>query len=329
MTSLTIVLFALLQAEIAPPKTAPRPALTLVATIPMPKVEGRIDHMALDAHANMLFVAARENGTIELIDVKDGKVFEPWTDEGEPQGAVYVDVLDQVVVTDGKRGSLRIVSAGLDNKRSGPIGDDADNIRFLPKSRLLLVGYGQGALAYVDIVDFKAVRTVELGGHPESFQANAAETRAWVNVPSKQAIAVVDLETKKVARSIELKAAKQNYPMALVENEKRVLVGCREPAKLLVFDTDTDALTAELELSGDVDDIFVDDARGLVYASCGEGFVDVFERTGPGVWKPKEKVPTSAGARTCLFVATEKKLFVAVPHRGDQEAEIRVFSTAR
>jgi hypothetical protein len=125
-----------------------------------------------------------------------------------------------------------------------------------------------------------------------------------------------------------VKGAKKNYPMALAEKDKRLLIGCREPAKLLVFDIETDALTAELPLSGDVDDIFVDEERGLLYASCGEGFVDVFERTAPGAWKPKEKVATSPGARTCLFVASEKRLFVAVPHRGEQKAEVRVFSTA-
>ncbi len=106
------------------------------------------------------------------------------------------------------------------------------------------------------------------------------------------------------------------------------MLGCRDLGRLLVFDTETDALTAELPLSGDVDDIFVDAARGLVYASCGEGFVDVFERTGPGAWKPKEKVATRTGARTCLFVPDRKQLFVAVPKRGDELAEVRIFSTA-
>jgi hypothetical protein len=34
---------------------------------------------------------------------------------------------------------------------------------------------------------------------------------------------------------------------------------------------------------------------------------------------------TAAGARTSLFVAEQDRLYLAVPHRGDQRAEIRVY----
>jgi hypothetical protein len=36
-------------------------------------------------------------------------------------------------------------------------------------------------------------------------------------------------------------------------------------------------------------------------------------------------VATAAGARTSLFVADLNRLYLAVPHRGAQKAEIRVF----
>jgi len=36
-------------------------------------------------------------------------------------------------------------------------------------------------------------------------------------------------------------------------------------------------------------------------------------------------VATAAGARTSLFVPDRDRLFLAVPHRGTQQAEIRVY----
>jgi hypothetical protein len=36
-------------------------------------------------------------------------------------------------------------------------------------------------------------------------------------------------------------------------------------------------------------------------------------------------VATAAGARTSLFAADQNRLYLAVPHRGIQKAEIRVF----
>jgi hypothetical protein len=340
------VVFALLGGLAAQEKAveAPKSSLKLEYAIPMPGVEGRIDHMAHVSSTQRLYIAALENGSVVRMDLQARKVIGEFARPGEPQGALYYQPFDAVIVTDGELGALWVCVAAstmLEGKdvntgkkelvffcNKVAFKPDADNIRFLPKADLIVVGFGEGGLALVEPITVGVVATIELGAHPESFQIDADEKRAWVNVPEKQSIAVVDLEKKQVARWIEVKNAKKNYPMALAEKDKRVIIGCREPARLLLFDMETDAPAGDLPLSGDVDDIFVDEERGLLYASCGEGFVDVFERKAPGAWMLKEKVATAAGARTCLFVPSEKKLFVAVPHRGEQRAEVRVFSTA-
>jgi hypothetical protein len=45
----------------------------LVQTIPLPKVEGRIDHLAYDPKSQQLAVAALGNNTVELIDLAAGR----------------------------------------------------------------------------------------------------------------------------------------------------------------------------------------------------------------------------------------------------------------
>jgi hypothetical protein len=64
-----------------------------------------------------------------------------------------------------------------------------------------------------------------------------------------------------------------------------------------------------------------------VYAICGEGGVDVFVRK-PAGFERSLRVPTAPGARTGLFVPERNELLVAVPHRGSQRAELRVFQVA-
>src|SRR3989442_2502922 len=44
--------------------------LSLVRTIDLPRVEGRIDHLAIDSGAQRLFVAALGNNTVEVLDLK-------------------------------------------------------------------------------------------------------------------------------------------------------------------------------------------------------------------------------------------------------------------
>ena len=48
--------------------------LTLVGTIDLPGVEGRIDHLAVDTSAQRLYVAALGNNTVEVLDVNSGHV---------------------------------------------------------------------------------------------------------------------------------------------------------------------------------------------------------------------------------------------------------------
>ena len=47
--------------------------LKLEQTIPLPDVQGRIDHLSLDAAGQRLFVSALDNNTVEVLDLKAGK----------------------------------------------------------------------------------------------------------------------------------------------------------------------------------------------------------------------------------------------------------------
>jgi hypothetical protein len=52
--------------------------------------------------------------------------------------------------------------------------------------------------------------------------------------------------------------------MALDEAHHRLSIGCREPARMLVFDTETGKQTASVEIVGDTDNLFFDARRGRV-----------------------------------------------------------------
>ena len=112
--------------------------------------------------------------------------------------------------------------------------------------------------------------------------------------------------------------------MALDEADHRVFIGCRLPARLLVFDTEAGKEIAKLDLHGDCDDVFYDPARRQIYASCGEGFIDIFTQTDADHYGLKESIPMVRKARTCFW--TGDHLYLAVPRRGDQAAEIRDYT---
>jgi len=298
----------------------------LVRTIPMPKVEGRIDHLAFDAKSGRLSVAALGNNSIEVIDVGQGKVIHKIDGLHEPQGILSWE--GQIVVASGGDGSCRFYDgATFKLAKTVDCKEDADNVRYDAEAKLIYVGYGNGALGVVDPEKGARVGDIALDGHPESFQLESKGKRIFVNVPKSGHIAVVDREKRAVTAKWKLSAG-SNFPMALDEAGHRLFVGCRQPAKLLVVDTESGKEIAGVECSGDTDDVFTDAVSKRVYLSCGAGFIDVFDAS-DATPKRVGKVATAAGARTCLYVEDQGKIFLAVPHRGAQQAEIREYRTRK
>jgi DNA-binding beta-propeller fold protein YncE len=300
--------------------------LTLVRTIELPRVEGRIDHLAFDVAADRLYLAALGNNTVEVLDLKAGSLLRSLPGFREPQGIAIAADTRTVAVANGQGDGVQLLSA--DDYRQGAdvrLGDDADNVRYHSATKRLYVGYGDGALAAIDPAADKLLGQAKLAGHPESFQLERDGSRVFVNVPNAGQIAVVDKASLKVTSTWPVASAGANYPMSLDEANRRLFIGCRRPAKVLVFDTGSGKETASFATVGDTDDLFYDAARKRLYVSGGEGFIDVVQEQDGNKFSRIAHVPTAAGARTSLYVPDQRRLYLAVPHRGNQKAEIRVY----
>ena len=82
---------------------------------------------------------------------------------------------------------------------------------------------------------------------------------------------------------------------------------------------------AAFDIVGDTDDLFFDGGRQRLYVSGGEGFIDVFDTRTDRRFVRIARIRTAPGARTSLFVPEISRLLLAVPHRGEQKAEVRVY----
>ena len=299
--------------------------LTPVGTIDLPGVEGRIDHLAVDMAAQRLYVAALGNNTVEVLDLKSSTHAKSVPGFREPQGIVVLPDAKLVAVANGQGEGVQFIDASdVRATRAVKLGEDSDNVRYDPVAKRLFVGFGAGALAAVNPADGKVLGEARLSGHPESFQLERSGSRVFVNVPTADQIAVVDRAAMKVIATWPVVGAKANFPMALDEANHRVFVGCRRPAKVLMYDTATGKESGSFDIVGDTDDLFWDASRKRLYVSGGDGYLDVFQEDAARFARVAH-VATAAGARTSLFVPEQSRLYLAVPHRGNQKAEIRIY----
>lgn len=305
--------------------SAAQPALQLIRTIPLPGVAGRIDHMAVDIPGHRLFVAALGNDTVEVLDTETGRRLQTIGNCHEPQGLAFLPATGRLFVANGGSDELEIYEGGK-FQRLKTIGSlaDADNVRFDAISNRVYVGYGSGALGVFDPNGIPAANIL-LTGHPESFQIEQNGNRIFVNIPGDRAVAVIDRTKPAVVAKWRLEAANSNFPMVFDETDRRLFVSCRSPAKLLVLDTTSGRTVAQLEISGDADDVFYDAKRRRLYLSGGEGFLDVIQGSPGDHYERIAQLPTRRGARTCLFTPDTDRLYLAVPKSGSHAAEIRIY----
>jgi DNA-binding beta-propeller fold protein YncE len=317
---------AILMAMTATFGAAAEPApLVLEARIPLGAVSGRIDHFALDAEGQRLFVAELGNNSVGVVDLKERKVLRRLDGLSEPQGLAFHAPTGTLYVANASDGSVRLYQ-GPDFVPAGGIalGDDADNIRIDPGRNRIVVGYGKGGLAIIDPASRRKVADIALKGHPESFQLDENGARVFANVPDAREIAVIDMASAKQISTLPAGDARSNYPMAVDVDAHRVLVVFRSPARLMAFATATGVLEASVETCRDADDVFVDARRRRVYVSCGEGAIDVFAQGNNG-YQRLARIPTVSGVRTSLFAAAADRLYVGVRASAAEPAAIWVF----
>jgi len=298
--------------------------IQLKQTIPLPGVEGRIDHFNFDAAGERLFVCALGNNTVEVVDLNKGERVHTIRGLGAPQGVAFVPELNRLLVANDKGGVCNIYDANS-FQLIGKVdfADDADNVRYDSASKRIYVGFGSGGIGIINAVDGKQVGSIKLAAHPEAFELERQGHRIFVNVPTARHVAVIDRDKGEVIATWKTDGAFGNFPMALDEANHRLFVGCRLPSKLVVLDTASGKTVTSVGISGDPDDIFYDSKRHRVYVICGAGKIDIIDQTDANTYKALAKINTADGARSGLFVPERDALFVAVPHRGSQRAEIR------
>jgi DNA-binding beta-propeller fold protein YncE len=231
-------------------------------------------------------------------------------------------------VTNGGAASVHVYDGGsLKLLHELKVAEDPDNLRFDPAGDRVYVGHGSGktgAIGVIDPVKPSLVQNIPLDGHPESFQLESRGPRIFVNVPSARHVAVIDRVKGKVVATWRVDG-RDNFPMALDEEHRRLFIACRTPAKVLVFDTTSGKTVASFATVGDADDLFYDAEARRIYVIGGGGSVMIVHQDDPDRYSPRASAATAPGARTGLFVPAHHALYVAAPRHLTQPHRLLVF----
>lgn len=301
--------------------------LQLSKTIALPNVKGRIDHLDVNVKDRVIYIAALGNNSLEIVDLKNGKIVHSIQGLDEPQGVGYIPHTNEIFVANGGNGDCSFYNASTFEKAATiHLSSDADDVRYDSTTQKVYVGYGEGGIAVIDANTHKQTGDVKLPAHPEGFQIDKTANVILVNVPDKNMIGVIDLIHFKLIASWKRNSPSANFPIAIDAPNQTAFIGYRHPAKLVVLDTKAGKEISSYDMVSDVDDLYFDKEKKRVYISGGGGYINIFQQDAPNVFRQITNMPTRNGARTSLLIPQLRLFVLAERAESGSPAQLLVYN---
>ncbi len=307
--------------------------LKLVQSIPLPDIDGRIDHFSIDVKGRRAFLAALAKNTVEAVDLKAGRVIRTLPGFAKPQGVCFVPELNKLFVATGMDGALKMLDGTtLQVLHTAHVSLGADAIGYDPRSKYLYVGSGggdankeTGDLTVFNAVTGAQVAAIVTDAHAGGSVVDKRGRHLYVLVPEKAQVIVFDRKTHATVAKWTIPGVQKNVALDLDAKNHRLFLGVRNPASVVVLDSNSGAVVASIPTVATLDGLFYDPATRRIYTTGGEGFVDVTQQMDADHYERIARIPTGPNARTSAFVPEWRRLYVAVPRDKDRGAELRAF----
>jgi len=312
--------------------------LRQIQTIPVPNVEGYFDHPAVDIQGQRLFIPGEDQRTIEIVDLRAGKVIHSITGlEGNPRKVIYIPQSNQIWLDLGN-GTCKGYSADsyqlLKNIQLNPDSPpeakrEPDNGIYDPATGFFYIGdrgdrSKQGTQGSIEIVDTKNeiyAGSIKLDDNdPAGLALDPATPRLYVVLGATSQVAVIDRQKRAVIASWPITGGPLPHALGMDAVHHRLFIGSRvkrghlyKPAKKVVMDVDNGKIVQVLDSEGGVDEVEYDPASQRVYFTGTTGNVEVFKQVDPDHYESLGLVPTAAIAKTSILVPDLKRFYAIVP----------------
>ena len=307
--------------------------LKLVQTIPMPGVQGRMDHLGVDVKGKRLFAAALgdKQNTVEVLDLKAGRRIASIPGQSKPQGVFYSPDFKRLFVANGDDGSCKIFRGNnFQPITSLALGTNANHVGYDPATKYLYVGNGDAKSGQLSIIDTHAnqhIGDIKTEARPGGIKFETSGPRIFVTLTGAAKVGVLDRQQRQQTETWP--APVPVVSLAIDPDHHRLFGGTRTPPTLVVFDTDSGKQITQLEGVAGIDDLWYDAAHKRIYATggrdVGAGFVYVYGQTDPDHYELLSKITSEPNAQTSIWVPQYDRLYVSASSNGTRDAEILVY----
>ncbi|MHB8529590.1 MAG: YncE family protein [Caulobacteraceae bacterium] len=269
-------------------------AYRIVDSIPAPNALW--DLASINPQRHRLYVGRL--GGVLAVDLRTRAVSPDFVPSPFVHGALPIGESGRAVATNGLAATAVIFDETTGRVLSTiPTGKDPDAIVVEPRSGLVVVTDEEGAdLTLIDPVAGVAVGRIPLGGAPD-FPVVDGRGLVYVNINSKNEIAVVDVTARAIRRRIALPGCEGPTGLAY-DAADRLLVSACENGAVLFLDAETGRVWRSFHVGAGPDAVLFDAARRLAFVPSGaDGVLTIFAVRGPRRIAIRQRLATQVGVR--------------------------------
>ena len=271
---------------------------------------GGWDFITIDSAARWLYVS---HGTqVDVLDADTGKVVGVIADTPGVHGIAIASSLERGFTTNGKENKVSVFNTRtLALIKKIEVGEKPDSIYFDSASQRVFTGnHGSHNITVIDAESATVVGTIDIKGDGEGLVTGNHGT-IFVDLEDKSEVVEFNPKTLEVLHRFPIQGGEAPTGMAIDREHDRLFIGCHN--KVLVVMNATNGQTiATLPIGAGVDAAGFDKQAGLIFASNGDGTLNVIHEKTPDQYEAVETVTTQKGAKTMAFDRQTKKIFLPV-----------------
>jgi len=312
--------------------TAP---VALQKTTQLPGVNGSFDHLAFDMARKRFLLAAEDNGTIEVFDLRNGLHLESLPGFGNPHNIVVRGGASTILVADSEASKSQLLDAKTyKNLKSLPLELGANCTLYDSQRKRIYITTGgdrvklsTSTLIAVNADTGAVLKSTPMPSiHLQPLALDPSTGRLFVNLADKNIVAVVDRDSFKILAQWTTGAAKTNSAISFDAVHHRLFV-VGEPGVMVVLNSDTGKITDTISVPASADDLAFDEIQHRLYVPGGDGYLGVYDSTDPDHVKEIARIATRKEARTAMLVPQEHKYILAAPAVDGKPAAVMIYAT--
>ena len=285
--------------------------------------EGGWDYMTLDPSTRRLYISHRDH--VHVLDADSRAVIGDISGMHLVHSIALVKELGRGFISDGSghtafgNGGDRIVIFDLVTlKIIGEVktSKNPDCLIYDPTSRRIFSFSGVARnVSVIDPANGTLIATIPLGGQVEYAVADG-KGMIYNNVEDTNEIIALDSLSLTIKARWPVAPTGKPTALAMDREHHRLFSAGRNPKKLVVIDADSGSVIQSFPIGGNADAVVYEPETGLVFASTGEGRLDIFHEDSPEGFRLIQTIYTQPGARTMALDPKTHNLFLVTADFG-------------